>query len=104
MMRADRLSRNPVDRETASIELEPELQERLRRLAEAQQRTPHGLMREAIVQYVAREEAREQMRGEALAAWEEYKATGAHVPGAVVDVWLARLEAGEDADPPACRS
>jgi hypothetical protein len=60
-------------------------------------------MREAIAQFVAREEAREQLRSDALAAWSEYEATGRHATGETVDAWLARLEAGEDADPPACR-
>lgn len=92
-----------VERSATSVKLEPELRERLRRLADARQRTPHWLMREAITEYVAREEAREQLRADAVAAWDEYKETGRHASGEVVDGWLARLEAGEDADPPACQ-
>jgi len=38
---------------------------------------------------------------DALRAWEEYQATGLHLTGEEVDAWLARLEAGEDIDPPA---
>ena len=85
---------------TTSLKLEPELRERLRRLAEARRRTPHWLMREAIAQYLAREEARERLSADALAAWAEYEATGRHATGEAVDAWLARLEAGEDAEPP----
>jgi predicted transcriptional regulator len=59
-------------------------------------------MREAIEQYVDREERREQFRQDALAAWAEYQATGLHVTGEEADAWLARLEAGEDAEPPEC--
>jgi len=88
---------------TTSLKLDPALRDRLRRLAEAQRRTPHWLMREAIAQYVAREEAREQLRADALAAWAEYEATGRHATGQAVEEWLARLEAGEEADPPACQ-
>jgi len=33
-------------------------------------------MREAITQYVEREERRERLRQEALVAWVEYQATG----------------------------
>jgi hypothetical protein len=36
-----------------------------------------------------------------LAAWAEYQATGQHVTAEEADVWLALLEAGEDAKPPA---
>ena len=39
---------------TTSLKLDPELRDRLRRLAKARRRTPHWLMREAIVQYLAR--------------------------------------------------
>ncbi len=57
-------------------------------------------MREAIEQYIEREEARERLKQDALAAWSDYQRTGKHVSGKEVDVWLSRLEAGEDADPP----
>ena len=92
-----------MERSTTSVKLEPELRDRLRRLADARQRTPHWLMREAIAQYVVREEAREQLRADALAAWDEYRANGRHATGRAVEAWLARLEAGEDVDPPACQ-
>ncbi len=87
---------------TTSLKLDAELRHRLRRLAEARRRTPHWLMREAIAQYVGREEARERLRADALVAWAEYEATEQHATGEAVDAWLAQLEAGEDADPPAC--
>ena len=86
---------------TTSLKLDPELRDRLRRLAEARRRTPHWLMREAIAQYLVREEALERVRADALAAWGEYEATGWHATGEDVDAWLARLEAGGDAEPPA---
>lgn len=38
----------------------------------------------------------------ALAAWEQYQATGLHVTAAEADKWLAKLEAGKDAPPPTC--
>jgi predicted transcriptional regulator len=53
-------------------------------------------MREAIEQYVEREERREQLRHDAAAAWTEYQATGQHVTREEADAWLSRLEAGED--------
>jgi predicted transcriptional regulator len=57
-------------------------------------------MREAIEQYVEREERREQVPQDALAAWADYQATGQHATAEEADAWLARLEAGEDAEPP----
>jgi len=87
---------------TTSLKLDPETKARLQKLANARRRSSHWLMREAIEQYVDREERRERFRQDALAAWAEYQATGLHVTGEEADTWLARLEAGEDAEPPEC--
>lgn len=77
---------------------------RVCQLAKAQQRSAHFLMREAIAQYVEREERREALRQDALQAWAAYQETGLHVTGAEADGWLARLEAGQDVAPPDPRS
>ena len=87
---------------TTSLKLDDEIKGRVGRLAAARRRSAHWLMREAIEQYVEREEKREQFRQSALEAWEEYQATGLHVTSEEADSWLARLEAGEDVDPPEC--
>ena len=44
---------------------------------------------------------REQLRREALAAWAEYQSSDQHATAMEADEWLARLEAGDDAPPPA---
>lgn len=85
-----------------AVKLDSDVRERIKRLAEARQRTPHWLLREAIQQYVDREEKREAFRQDAIRAWEEYQATGLHLTLEEVDAWLARLEAGEDAEMPEC--
>src|SRR5215469_4677816 len=83
-----------------NLELDAETESRLLRLAEARRRSADVLMREAIEQYVEREERREQLRYDAAAALAEYQATGLHVTDDEADAWLARLEAGEDIEPP----
>lgn len=85
---------------TTSLKLEAAVKDRLQRLAKARRRSSHWLMREAIEQYLEREERRERLRQDALAAWADYEATGLHATAEEVDVWLARLEAGEDAAAP----
>jgi predicted transcriptional regulator len=85
---------------TTSLKLDAEIKARLQRLAEARRRSQHWLMCEAIEQYVEREERRERLRRDALAAWTEYQTSGEHVTAAEADDWLARLEAGKDAEPP----
>jgi predicted transcriptional regulator len=86
---------------TTSLKLDDAMKARLQRLAAARRRSSHWLMREAIQQYVEREELRESAWQDALAAWAEYEATGQHVTAAEADAWLARLESGEDVEPPA---
>lgn len=88
---------------TTSIKLDPDTKERVRRLAAARRRSPHWLMREAIEEYVEREEKREKFRQDALTAWGHYQATGLHATAEEADSWLAKLEAGKDAAPPKCR-
>lgn len=85
-----------------SIKLDDELKGRVQHLAEARRRTSHWIMREAIAQYVEREEKREAFKQDALRAWEEYQRTGLHLTLEEADAWLAKLEAGEDAEPPKC--
>jgi predicted transcriptional regulator len=51
-------------------------------------------------QYLECEKRREQTRRDALAVWSDYQAIGLHVTGEEVDTWLARLESGEDVEPP----
>lgn len=85
-----------------SIKLDDELKGRVQHLAEARRRTSHWIMREAIAQYVEREEKSEAFKKDALRAWEEYQRTGLHLTLEEADAWLAKLEAGKDAELPKC--
>jgi predicted transcriptional regulator len=87
---------------TTSLKLDGEIKERVKRLASARRRSPHWVMREAIEEYVEREEKRQQFRQDALAAWAHYQNTGLYATAEEADAWLARLEAGRDAAPPKC--
>jgi predicted transcriptional regulator len=49
-------------------------------------------------------EKRARFYNDATAAWAEYQASGLHATAEEVDAWLARLEAGEDAEPPPCHN
>jgi len=78
------------------------MKDRVQRLAATRRRSAHWLMREAIEQYVEREEKREQFRQSAIAAWNDYQATGMHVTADEADAWLAKLEDGDDVETPEC--
>ncbi len=83
-----------------AIKLDADTKARIKRLADARSRTSHWLMREAIVQYVEREEKRETVRQDAIKAWDAYQADGLHVTAQEADTWMAELEAGRDTAPP----
>lgn len=83
-----------------SVKLDDELKGRVQHLADARRRSAHWIMREAISQYVEREEKCELVKQDALRAWTELQRTGLHLTLEEADVWLSKLEAGEDAEPP----
>ena len=71
-----------------AIKIDEDTRNRVKRLAEARQRSSHWMMLEAIRQYVEREEKREAFRQDGINAWNEYQATGLHVTGDEVIAWL----------------
>jgi len=85
-----------------TIKLDPETNARLAHLAGARQRTSHWLILQAVREYVEREEKREALRQDGIRAWNDYQATGLHATAAEADAWLAKLEAGQDVEPPEC--
>lgn len=90
--------------DATSIELEGDLEARVQSLAAARRRSAGWIMREAIAQYVEREERRDAFQQDALRAFDDLEQTGLHLTLEEADAWLARLEAGEDADPPPCHA
>ncbi len=59
-------------------------------------------MREAIEEYVSRQEKRLSFLNDAQAAWQDYQRTGLHLTNEEVGDWLAKIEAGEYAELPEC--
>ena len=89
---------------STSLKLDQNLKKRVQRLASERRRSAHWVMREAVEQYVSREEKREKLRQDALAAWNHYQTTGLHATAEEADAWLAKLEAGKDAKAPECHA
>lgn len=85
-----------------SINLDDELKGRAQHLAEPGQRTPHGVMREAIEHYVELEERHETLKRDTLKAWDNFQATGLHVTAGEADRWLASWGTERELPPPEC--
>lgn len=85
-----------------AVKLDTEIRDRMKRLADSRHRTTHWLMREAIQQYVEREEAREDFKQEALASWKEFQETGLHLTGQEVGDWLKGWGTESESESPKC--
>ena len=85
-----------------AVKIEVEMRDRMKRLAARRQRTPHWLARDAIRQYVEREEARDAFLRGSLQAWQEYRETGLHVSSEEVLAWLATWGTESETASPAC--
>lgn len=85
-----------------SIKLDDGLKDRLKHISATKRRSQHWLMKEAIAEYVDREEKREAFRQDAQQAWDEYQATGLHVTGEEVTAWLETWGTDDEKASPEC--
>lgn len=85
-----------------SLKIDDEMKGRIQALAQQRDRSAHWIMREAIREYVDREEARESFRQEALDAWAAYRESGRHLSGEETFAWLERWGSHDDGGHPAC--
>jgi predicted transcriptional regulator len=86
------------------VKLSPELKERLHRISTEKQRSTHWIMKEAIQQYVEREEAAEQFKRETMTAWEEYQRDGQHLTHSEMTDWLRTWGTPDETKCPPCHS
>lgn len=85
-----------------SVKLDDDLKDRIQQLAKLQHRSSHWIMREAIRDYVEREEARESFKQEALASWSQYHETGRHLTGKEARDWLNTWGTDKETESPEC--
>lgn len=85
-----------------AIVLDNEIERTLQKLAVARHCTAQSIMTEAIRQFAASEEKRENLWQAGHAAWQEYQETGSHLTMEEMDSWMAKIETGEDVQLPKC--
>ena len=87
------------------LTVEPDQAAALCSLAEEQTCSPEVLVRDAISDYLRRQQAEEDdLLQAARESLQEYERTGMHVTGEEADAWLAKLEKGERVSPPECHA
>jgi predicted transcriptional regulator len=82
--------------DSTSIKLRDGLRDRIRTLADNQNRSPNQLMNDALADYVERAEKRAAFLQEAEGAHREYLETGLHVTQQEMDAWFQKIQEGED--------
>jgi len=85
-----------------SLKLDDALKGRVQQLAGLRRRSPHWIMREAIEQYVAREEARESFGREAIESWTAFQEDGLHLTATEIRGWLNNWGSEAETEPPDC--
>ena len=80
---------------STSIKLAEDLPDRVRAIAQDEQRSANWIMNEAIRQYVEQKERRKEVLAEMRAAHEDYQRTGLHLTQEEVEEWMARRARGE---------
>ncbi|MBL6985252.1 MAG: CopG family ribbon-helix-helix protein [Candidatus Thioglobus sp.] len=85
-----------------TVKIDDQLRERIQHLAGIRQRSSHWIMKEAIRDYVEREEKRESFKQEALRSWKEYQDTGLHLSGKEVRDWLTTWGTDTESELPKC--
>ncbi|PPD03266.1 MAG: CopG family transcriptional regulator [Methylobacter sp.] len=83
-----------------AVKLDEAIYDRLKKLAETRQRTPHWLMKEAIRQFLEREEAAELIRIDTLQRLAQLEADGKVISHEAVDAWLATWGTGNEGQCP----
>jgi predicted transcriptional regulator len=89
---------------TVTVKLDPADRDRIAILATLKKRTPHYLMKEAILEYVKKEETRQNFIKAAEASFEHYKETGLHITLDEFKNWVDDIQQNPDAPVPACHT
>ncbi len=85
-----------------AIKLPQQERDRLQQLGVAKKRSAHWLAKEAITQFLDREEAAEHFKQESVARWEEHCCTGKSVPHDTVMSWLESWGTENELTAPKC--
>ena len=87
---------------SVTITLDDTDQDRIATLATAKKRSPHYLMKEAILEYLEKEEARQNFVAAAESSYVHYKETGLHITLDEFDSWVDQVQQDPNTPMPEC--
>ena len=85
-----------------TISLDDVDQDRIASLASAKKRTPHYLMKEAILEHLQKGEARQNFIAAAESSFVHYKDTGLHITLDEFDSWVDQVQQDPNTPMPEC--
>ena len=94
----------PRSPSSVTVKLDPSDRDRIASLATMKKRTAHYLMKEAILEYVQREEALQNFIRAADTSFEHYKETGLHITLNEFSAWADDVQKNPDAPITACHT
>ena len=97
------LEKSPASN-AVTVKLDAADRARIAALAVSKKRTPHFLMKEAILEYVQRQEAQQNFLEAAQASYEHYKQTGQHLSLDEFSAWVDQVQHTPEAPLPACHA
>lgn len=96
------MSQAHIAAKTVSVKLDADTRTRIENLAASRHRTSHWMMRVAIIQYVEREEKRDNFRQETIKAWEEFQEAGMHATAEEINSWMTSWGSENELPAPEC--
>ena len=105
MLLSDTMKTSSVEKPrsgTVTIKLDDKDRSRIANLASAKKRTPHYLMKEAILEYIKNEEARQNFIKAAESSFEHYKETGLHITLSEFSNWVDQIQDNPNAPVTEC--
>jgi predicted transcriptional regulator len=94
----------PARTSTVSVKLDIHYKDRLSKLASAQKRTPHYLMKEAIQCYIDEAEIAQNFIRAGEESLADYEATGLHISHEEYKTWRASLATSNPLPLPVCHT
>jgi predicted transcriptional regulator len=88
--------------QATTIRCDKNILQQLDTLAEARNRSRTWIINQALTEYIARENKREQFKSHILKSWHQYQETGMHVTDDELVAWLATWGSENETDAPEC--
>ena len=89
--------------QATTIRCDEHVLQQLDALAEARKRSRTWIINQALTEYIAREERREQFKTHVLKSWQQYQETGLHVTDDALVAWLETWGGEQEVEAPQCR-